>query len=163
MADIVSLLTENQWAYLCAMLDLVERRQMPSVTACCTAIGIDRTTAWRWHQQENFLKAKAKVMEGMIAARVPVVDFAIQQGALQGNAKSVEAYLRMTGRWNDGGPLELGMPSAGAPTSTTTNNGVQIGHVTFVGLPAPPTPQQAAALNPPMNANYVLQPAGTAK
>jgi hypothetical protein len=97
---------------------------------------------WRWHQQPAFVEAMNKTTDIQVQSRVPLIDFSIQQRALDGSPKHIEAYLRMTGRWNDGGygpPQPVGTPAEGG------NQGVQVGSVTFVNVPISPTPQEADA------------------
>jgi hypothetical protein len=157
--EALSGLTEKQALYLYAMLDFIEQHQVPTILRCCAAIGIERTTAWRWHQDEKFLTAKAKVLGGMVTARHAEVDYSIQQSAMRGNPKAQEMYLRMTGRWNDADPLG-GMVQQGTATGVSAPGGIAMGpvsSVTFVGLPAPPTPQQVAARNPPSGSNVVIE------
>jgi len=82
----------------------------------------------------------------------PLIDYSIQQRALDGSPKHIEAYLRMTGRWNDGGygpPQPVGTPAEGG------NQGVQVGSVTFVNVPISPTPQEADARRPPPGSNII--------
>ena len=58
----------------------------------------------------------------------------------------------MTGRWNGGG---YGPPQPVGTPAEDGNHGVQVGSVTFVNVPIPPTPQQAKTLRPPPGSNII--------
>ena len=83
-------------------------------------------------------------------ARVPVIEAAktaIALRTIQGSPKFAELLLELCGlRDYDLQPSE---------TPTNSNNGVQVGSVTFVNVPIPPTPQQAEALRPPPGSNSI--------
>jgi hypothetical protein len=145
-------LTAAQWAYVAALQELLDTGRVPTVTACCAAAKIHRTTVWRWFQRAEFLQALDRVLAARLDPRDRLVDYAVQRQAMEGRTLAIEANLRRRGLW-DGPAVDL------PPGTTGTAAGASaVASVTFVGLPAPPTPAQANAVNPPPGANYVYRP-----
>jgi hypothetical protein len=98
-------LSEPQWRYLFVVLDFMQQRRPITVLACCKEAKASRWTVWRWHQQPAFVEAMNKITDVQVQSRIPLIDYSIQQRALDGSPKHIEAYLRMTGRWNPGAGL----------------------------------------------------------
>ena len=147
-----------QWRYLLVVQEFLEARRQPTLIECCKAARIHRTTVWRWFQDQTFLVAYERVFRAHVDVRNAMVDFAIQSAAIAGNPRAWEANLRSRGQWNwsrfdHEGEMRPG--SEGAPQQVQVNN-----RVTFVGLPMPPTPQQAEAMRAPVGSAMVLNAAG---
>lgn len=80
-------------------------------------------------------------------------DLANQRVAQQGNVKHYELNLRRRGLYDpmppDWNPQPVGVPSQ-------LNHGVQLGSVTFVGVPIPPTPEEVKQFGPPPGSSVII-------
>jgi hypothetical protein len=87
--------------------------------------------------------------------RDAVADFAVQAAAIAGNPRAWEANLRRRGEWNwsrfDQGP-EMPSGNEGAPQVQAS--------VVFMGLPKPPTPEEAERLRPPPGSGMIVNAQG---
>ena len=147
--------TRKQELYFDELLEQVDRGQVVTVKETARKLHIARQTVSRWHADQTFRAAASKILrESNNDLWDHLVDRAVARKAIQGSAKHAELNLRRRGLYDPVPPeLPLEPPPGG--------DGVKVGvHVQFVGLPTPPTPQQAEAMRPPPGSAMVVTAAG---
>lgn len=133
------------------MLDFLDQKRIPRVSEVAKECKVNRITIWRWYQSPKFLKALDTIMGVQLDPRNRFVDYRIQNACMDGNPKAWEANLRSRGIW-DGRGVSDGGNGTGAPAAVAS--------VTFVGLPPPPNPANAAKMLPPPGATWTVTPDG---
>lgn len=92
------------------------------------------------------------VAEGLRIARIPVIEaakLAIALRTIQGNARFGALLLQQLGYDGFAGDEASMVQAAGAQATATAS-------VVFVGLPQPPSPQEAEARRPPNGSNLII-------
>lgn len=117
-------------------------------------VGCTAATISIWKRDEAF---EVWVAEGLRVARLPIIEAAKTAIALRtiaGNPKFGELLLAMLGYDGFAGDGLVGGGNAtpGAPAAAA------VAQVTFIGLPMPPTPAEAAAGRPPQGSNVIYRP-----
>lgn len=145
--------TLKQWLYVQERIEQVQAGQWLTQAATAARVHVGAPTVSIWNRSEAFrVWFAAQVRE----AREPLVEAAkaaICVRTIQGNSKFGALFLQMLG-YDGGGPLDPLFPNAPhAPAGAVAQ-----ASVTFIGLPMPPTPAQAAAVNPPPGSAEVYRP-----
>ena len=138
-------LTRKQERYLEELLAQATTGQVLSDKATAERLRIARQTVSGWYQNPRFRAEAGRILRSAVRVRDPLVDIALQRMAMRGNMKAAELNLRRRGLMN--GPL---------PAVEPPNQGQSSGYsVTFVGLPKPPTREEAERRRPPVGSNEV--------
>lgn len=141
-------LTRKQERYLEELLAQASSGQLLSDKATAERLHISRQTVSGWYQDPRFRAEAGRILRSAVRVRDHLVDIAVQRMAMQGNMKAAELNLRRRGLMD--GPL----PSVDQP-----NQGQSSGYsVTFVGLPKPPTREEAEQRRPPVGSNVIMPP-----
>lgn len=141
-------LTRKQERYLEEILSQVQTGQVLSDKATAEKLGIARQTVSGWYQDSQFRAEASRILRGAVRLRDQLVDMAVQREAMRGNMKAAELNLRRRGLMD--GPLPQ-MEGAGpaTPGGYTVN---------VIGLPMPPTREEAERRRPPVGSNVIMPP-----
>lgn len=146
-------LNARQWRYLEDLELQVDAGQLLTQEQTAKRIHVRRQTVSEWNRLPGFRRAVAKILREGLDPLDQLVDRAVARKAMQGNPRFAEINLRRRGLWD--GPMELQESRDGVQPAAQVTVGVQ-----FVGLPQPPTPQQAEAMRPPPGSTMVVTAAG---
>lgn len=138
-------LTRKQERYLEELLAQATTGQVLSDKATAERLRISRQSVSGWYQDDRFRAEARRILRSAVRLRDQLVDIAIQREALRGNMKAAELNLRRRGLMD--GPLAT-MEGAGS----TTLSGYT---VNVIGLPTPPTREEAEQRRPPIGSNEI--------
>lgn len=142
-------LTTKQRRYLDALLELTEASGgMPQQKVVAARAHVKPSTVSEWNRQPKFHEAVAAVMRRAAQPLIELVFRDLCYRAMRtGSAKHYELALRAAGRLDADPIIAI---NQGAPVAAQAA-------VTFVGLPQPPTPQQAEAMRPPVGSAAIVR------
>lgn len=143
----------RQWRYLDDLEAQADAGQLLTQEQTAKRINVRRQTVSEWNRNPIFRRACAQILRDRLDPLDQLVDRSVARRAMLGNPRFAEINLRRRGLWD--GPQELQESRDGVQPAAT----VQVG-VTFMGLPQPPTPQQADAMRPPPGSAMVVTAAG---
>lgn len=148
-------LSPKQWLYVQVLQEMLDKRQTPTITACCAIAKVHRSTVWDWWKSPAFLRALARVFRAHVESspRDAMVDYAVQVQAMAGSPMAIEANLRRRQLWDPGfgdATIGGGPPGSAAGAQATAQ-------IVFMGLPPPPDEATRARLNPPPGSAMILR------
>lgn len=138
-------LTWKQERYLEELLSQATTGQVLSDKATAERLRIGRQSVSGWYQDPRFRAEAGRILRSAVRVRDPLVDIALQRMAMQVNMKAAELNLRRRGLMH-GPPPPLEQPNQGQSSGYS---------VTVVGLPKPPTREEAERRRPPEGSNEV--------
>lgn len=155
----------KQWRYLEDLELQVDSGQILTQQMTAKRVGCSAAIVSMWNQDPRFVRVAARIIR---LHNDPLLELGVRQVLRRliqtGSPKHLEAVARMRGMWDlmPEGPVGS---TGTAGQACAAAGAVAVAQVNFYGLPAPPTPAEVTARNPPIGSNLIvpappLPPAG---